>query len=216
MNKKIIYSAAAVLVAAAALFAWNISQKEESLGLPLEVNKEAREISMPAEVNGKYFNEPTRHGVVFLAGSNGEKSVLRGLSDEKQFYAALVSIGGVPGDNVTLEDMKAGPDNGKSVEGSKLNVFVKWDGSNGEIPFKDIIKTNVDRPMDIRFGGNLQAANKANTGCVLCLDSCAVGITSNASYPTGTTQNKLAEFYGNKEILPTDGTRVTVIFRMAE
>lgn len=70
--------------------------------------------------------------------------------------------------------------------------------------------------MDVRFGGNLEAAKKANTGCILCLDSCAVGITSNSSYPTGTTQNKVSEFYGNKDVLPADGTRVSVIFRIAE
>ena len=216
MNKKVLASAAVVVVLAAGLFAWNSAKKSESKALPMEINKEAREIVMPAEVNGKYFNEPTRHGVVFLTGSNGEKSVLRGLSDEKEFHAALISLGAVPGDNVKLADMKAGPNDGKSVEGTKLNVFVKWDGSNGEIPFNDIIKATNPRPMDVRFGGNLEAAKKANTGCILCLDSCAVGITSNSSYPTGTTQNKVSEFYGNKDVLPADGTRVSVIFRIAE
>ena len=38
--------------------------------------------------------------------------------------------------------------------------------------------------MDIRFGGNLDNARTFHTGCILCLDSCAVGITSNASYPS--------------------------------
>lgn len=190
--------------------------KKSAEALPVEINKAAKEVIMPAEVNGKYFTEPTRHGVVFLGGSNGEKAVLRGLSDEKQFYDALLAIGAKPGNNLKLDDMKAGPNNGKSVKGSKLNVFVKWEGSKGEIPFQNIIRATVERPMDIRFGGNLEAAKKANTGCVLCLDSCAVGITSNAAYPTGTTQNKVSEFYGRKDILPPDGTRVFLIFRLAK
>jgi hypothetical protein len=185
-----------------------------AVDLPLEVNKEKREIVMQAEVNGKYFSSPTRHGVVYAPGSNGEKAVLRGLSSEKTFHAALLEIGARPGDNVTLNDMKAGPDNGVSVQGSKLNVFVVWEGSK-EIPFAEIIKTSDKRPMDVRFGGNLDAAKTANTGCVLCLDSCAVGITSNAAYPTGTTQNNVAEFFGDENILPPDGTRVSVIFRLA-
>ena len=42
------------------------------------VDKEKKEITMLTEVNGKYFTESTRHGVVFKDGSNGEKSVLRG------------------------------------------------------------------------------------------------------------------------------------------
>jgi hypothetical protein len=186
------------------------------IDLPLEVNKEKREVVMQAEVNGKYFASPTRHGVVYAPGSNGEKSVLRGLSSEKKFYEALIEIGAQPGNNVKMDDMKAGPDNGVSVQGSKLDVFVTWEGSAGEIPFDAIVKASEERPSNYRFGGNLEAAKSANTGCVLCLDSCAVGITSNASYPTGTTQNNVVEFLGDESVLPPDGTRVSVIFRLAE
>ena len=146
------------------------------------IDSENKEITMLAEVNGKYFTESTRHGVVFKDGSNGEKSVLRGLADEKEFYNALIEIGAVAGDNLTAEDMKAGPADGKSVEGDKLIATVTWDGLDKEIPFEDIIKASEERPMDLRFGGNLASAEKNNTGCVLCLDSCATGITSDASY----------------------------------
>ena len=183
---------------------------------PLVVNREKHEIIMQAEVNGKYFDSPTRHGVVYLTGANGEKSVLRGLTSEKTFHAALLEIGATPGNNVTLDDMKAGPTGGARAAGSKLDVFVTWDGAGREIPFNDIIKASEERPDDYHFGGNLEAANKANTGCVLCLDSCAVGITSNASYPTGTTQNNGVEFYGDSKVLPPDGRRVSVIFRLAD
>ncbi|GHS86590.1 hypothetical protein AGMMS49957_05000 [Synergistales bacterium] len=183
---------------------------------PLVINQEKHEIIMQAEVNGKYFDSPTRHGVVYLTGSNGEKSVLRGLTSEKTFHDALLKIGATPGNNVTLDDMKAGPTGGATPAGSKLNVFVTWAGAEREYPFTDIIKASEERPDDYHFGGNLPAANKANTGCVLCLDSCAVGITSNASYPTGTTQNNVVEFYGDSKVLPPDGTRVSVIFRLAE
>ena len=50
---------------------------------------------------------------------------------------------------------------------------------------------------------------------ILCLDSCAVGISSNAAYPTGTTQNDEVRFFGNDKVLPKDGMRVSVIFRKA-
>lgn len=182
----------------------------------MEVDKDKKEVRMQCEVNGKYLSMPTRHGVVFKFGSNGEKAVLRGLADEKPFHQALLDIGAKPGNNLTGESMKAGPDNGETVQGSKLNLFVTWDGLGKEIPFADIIKATPKRPMDARFGGNLEAAKQANTGCVFCLDSCAVGITSDAAYPTGSTQHKVATFYGNEDILPKDGTTVTVIFRLAE
>ena len=33
---------------------------------------------------------------------------------------------------------------------------------------------------------------------------------------TGTTQNDVAKFYGDKDVLPEDGTQVTVVFRLAK
>lgn len=182
----------------------------------LVVDKEAKEVKMLCEVNGKYFTEATRHGVVFAEGSNGEKSVLRGLADEKEFHQALLDIGAKAGNNLKAEDMKAGANNGAAVEGDKLVAVVTWEGQDKEIPFEDIIKASEERPMDLRFGGNLESAKKNNTGCVLCLDSCATGITSDAAYPTGTTQNDVVKFYGDENVLPDDGKVVTVTFRLAK
>ena len=44
----------------------------------MTVDKDKKEIVMLCEVNGTYFTEPTRHGIVYKGGSNGEKAVLRG------------------------------------------------------------------------------------------------------------------------------------------
>lgn len=166
-----------------------------------------KEVTYLAEVNAKYFTEPTRHGIVFKDGGNGEKSVLRGLGDEKVFYDAMMSVGFAPSNELTIEDMKKGV----NVEGEPLDVYVTWEGLGKEIPFSDIIKSSEPRPMDLRFGGNLENAKDKNTGCVLCLDSCAVGITSDAAYETGASET--IQFFGNSDVLPADGTQVTVIFR---
>jgi hypothetical protein len=176
---------------------------------------ENNEIKMLAEVNGKYFTESTRHGVVFKDGSNGEKSVLRGLADEKEFHQALLDIGANPGNNLTAEDMsvKSSAD-GARVDGDKLEAVVTWEGQDEEIAFEDIIKASDERKMDLRFGGNLESAKKNNTGCVLCLDSCATGITSDAAYASGTSQNKEVQWFGDDSVLPEDGTKVWVTFRL--
>lgn len=188
------------------------TEKKEETASTMVVDKNAKTITMLCEVNGTYFTEPTRHGIVFKDGSNGEKAVLRGLHDEKEFYQALLDIGAKAGDNLTAEDMKAGADNGKSVEGDKINITVEWDGQD-PIPFADIIKCSEgEYEMDMRFGGNIESAKKNNTGCVVCLDSCATGIVSDAAWPTGTTQNEVAKFYGDDSVLPKDGTQVTVVF----
>ncbi len=171
------------------------------------VDMEKKEVTVVTEVNAKYFTEPTRHGVVFKDGSNGEKAVLRGLGSQFEFYNALEAVGFVPSNKLTMEDMKKAV----SVEGEALDVFVSWEGSNGEIPFADIIKASEERTMDVRFGGNLENAKAKNTGCILCLDSCAVGITSNASYETGASES--IQFFGKDDVLPADGTKVNVIFK---
>lgn len=180
--------------------------EEATADANIVVNKEKKEVSYYAEVNGKYFTEPTRHGIVYSGGSNGEKAVLRGLGDEKVFYDAMISVGFKPGNNLTMEDMTKGV----KVEGEALDVFISWDGQE-EIPFADIIKASEEREMDIRFGGNIENAKAKNTGCVLCLDSCAVGITSNASYETGSSEK--IKFYGKDDVLPDDGTKVKVTFK---
>ena len=179
---------------------------------PVIIDIEKKEVIVPAEVNGKYFNSPTRHGVVFDRGSNGDKSVLRGLADEREFYQALIDIGAVPGNNLTMEDMKLE----KTVDGQKLDVFITWDGLGKEIPFADIIRSDEERPMDIRFGGNFEAAKAHRTGGILCLDSCAMAITSDAAYEAGAVEIKKIGRYGREDVLPADGTRVSVIFRIAE
>ena len=189
----------------------NVTSNEKTLIV------ENNEVKMLTEVNGKYFTESTRHGVVFEGGSNGEKSVLRGLADEKEFYQALIEIGAKPGDNLTAQDMKASSSaEGSTVEGEKLEAVVTWEGQDKEIPFEDIIKSSDERKMDLRFGGNLGSAKTNNTGCVLCLDSCATGITSDAAYPTGTSQNKEVQWFGDESVLPADGTKVWVTFRIAK
>lgn len=182
---------------------------------PIVTDADAGEVRYLAEVNAVYFTQGTRHGVVYQGGSNGEKAILRGLGDEKEFYQALVDAGFTPGNNLTAEDMKAAAGQGKSVDGDKLDVTVKWDGQD-EIPFVNIVSCSAgDYTPDFRFGGNLESAQKNNTGCVLCLDSCATGIVSDAYWPTGTTQTGTAMFTGREDVLPADGTRVVVTFKRA-
>lgn len=226
MNKKIIFMLCSIFIIVSCsktqnTGTQNIGELKNSMGsvilrdknaVPVIINSDKKEVIVAAEVNGKYFNSPTRHGVVFQGGGFGDKAVLRGLSDEREVYQALIDIGAVPGNALSLEDMKLG----KTVEGQKLEVFVTWDGLNKEIPFADIIKSDEERPMDIRFGGNIENAKLKRTGCILCLDSCAVGITSDASYETGAVEMKNIARYGKEDVLPKDGTKVSVIFRIPE
>jgi len=145
---------------------------------PLVVDSKAKKVKVYTEVNGKYFSETTRHGVVFKDGSNGDKSILRAYANQNDFHDALIKIGAKPGNKITLESPP-----GSIVEGDLLNVKVSW--NDEEYDFADIVKAEPDQGFEVRFGGNADRAREKFTGCILCLDSCPVGITSNAKWGTG-------------------------------
>jgi ferredoxin len=78
----------------------------------------------------------------------------------------------------------------------------------------EAIRDGNGKPLTIRFGGNLATALEMKTGCLMCLDSCPVGITSNATYTYGAIETrKEAALTGNKDVLPPDGTLVVVTFK---
>src|SRR5690606_23785172 len=123
-----------------------------------------------AQVNGKFFTEPTRHGAVYINGRNGEKAVFRGLVDTESFYNGLLEIGAQPGNNMTMDNKET-----TQVEGSDLKITVNWEGADREYDINEVIIDSSGNPINIRFGGNLEAAREYKTGCLVCLDSCPVG-----------------------------------------
>ncbi|WP_245580745.1 hypothetical protein [Brachyspira alvinipulli] len=52
---------------------------------PVVIDIEKKEIIVPAEVNGQYFNSPTRHGFAFYKGLVGNKAVLRVFQMKENF-----------------------------------------------------------------------------------------------------------------------------------
>lgn len=181
-----------------------------SLANPMKVDKEAGTITVLAQVNGKYFTEATRHASVFKDGSNGAKSIFTAYANQNDFYNALIELGAEPGNNMT-------PDNATTtkVEGTPISVKVTWNGADREYDINEVVKDSNGTKIDFRFGGNQERAKEKNTGCLACLDSCPVGIISNASYTYGSVeQTKEVKFTGNQDILPEDGTYVAVIYKV--
>ncbi len=147
-------------------------------GNPLKVDIKERSVSVLGQVNGKYLARPTRHGVVFKDGKNGDKSVFTAFADHKTFYEALIKIGLKPGNNMTWDNKEK-----TAVEGDPIDVFVTWKGAKKTYRIDEVIRDSNGKPIVVRFGGNLQAALDKKTGCLMCLDSCPVkaldGITIN-------------------------------------
>lgn len=179
-----------------------------SLSNPIKVDKEKGTITVLGQVNGKYFNQNTRHGSVEKSGSNGAKSIITAFANPEQFHQALLDIGAKAGENMT-------PANAAKtfVAGSPIKMSVTWNGAEKEYDVNDIIRDSNGNKINFRFGGNLERAKKINTGCLTCLDSCPVGIISNETYTNGAVEMRgEVAFTANSEILPEDGTYVATVY----
>lgn len=179
-----------------------------SLQNPIKVDKEKGTITVLSQVNGKYFNQSTRHGSVEQTGSNGAKSVLTAFAKPEDFYNALIEIGAKAGENMTPANAAT-----THVEGTPIKMEVTWNGADKTYDVNDLIVDSNGKKINFRFGGNLNRALDKNTGCLTCLDSCPVGIISNETYTYGAVENTgEVKFSGNSELLPEDGTYVATIY----
>ncbi len=177
---------------------------------PIKVDQQAGVVTMLAKANSKYFKEESRHGIVFEGGSNGNKAVFTGLANPKEFYEALVQIGAKAGENMTFENKET-----THVTGDKLDIHFKWAGSQKYYDIDEMIKDSNGNKFDIRFGGNLSVAENVKTGCLLCLDSCPVGIVSNAVYTYGAVEKRgEVKFIGNSAVQPPDDALVAVTLKV--
>jgi hypothetical protein len=176
---------------------------------PIKADIKGKSVSFLAKVNGKYLVQPTRHAAVFSDGKFGDKSVFSGLVDPKTFYDKLVMVGFKPGDNMTMDNKEK-----TFVEGDAFDVSVTWKGAKRSYGIDEVIKDSNGKPITIRFGGNLKNATEKKTGCLICLDSCPVGVTSNAAYTYGAVESrKEVGFTGNKDLLPPDGSLVVITLK---
>lgn len=187
-----------------------VSKEMPTADNPIVIDEEAGEVRVYAEVNRKWVTEPTRHGVVTAEGSNADKAIFKAGGNALDFNEALVQIGATPGDNVK-KDSPAGT----AVEGDALEVLVGWDDS--EYSINELVVSSGElggQELEPKFGGNYDFQAEVKTGCLFCLDSCAAGITSNASVGWKSFDGGKVEFRGNGDLLPADGTAVTVTFRL--
>jgi hypothetical protein len=180
-----------------------ICAKKPTKMQPLIINEQEKTITYLAKVNGKYFSQGTRHASVYEKGSNGAKSIFTSLVDQNEFYNALIKIGAKPGNNMTMLNR-----NTTHVKGSNLIISVNWEGAPRPYTFDEIINDSNGLPIIIRFGGNKARAKSRKTGCLICLDSCPVGVASNATYAFGAVKRAEVSFLANEEILPTANTLV--------
>lgn len=176
------------------------------------VDEENKTVTIYATFNGKYLTDSTRHLVVSESGEFSDKSIFISYTDPADFHQALLDIGAEAGDNMTDENAEE-----TTSEGTPFDLTFYWDGNEDGKDVNDIVKDSNDKDLDLRFTGNLDRSNEMKTGCMACLDSCTVGIVSNANYPLGAVEKtKEVEFSVDEDNAPEDGTPVAIVYTIKE
>ena len=171
---------------------------------PLRVDLIHKRVLIYTEVNPQALNQSTPHwGVVFQGGKLNEKAILQAFCKPQELHDALLQIGARPGNNLTLRSSE------EVIGGDELLVSVTWPGLSRPLGLADILEDSSGKGFRIRFGGNRQRAVEEQTGCITCLESCPIGITSNAAHPTISSFKRVispnSQFKGKAEKLPRQG-----------
>ena len=185
-----------------------------SRAAPLRVDTTNKRVLIYTEVNPKSLNQSNPHwGVVYLGGKLNDQAILQAFCTPQEFHDALLQIGARPGNNLALRS------SGEVIGGDELLVSVTWPGLSRPLGLADILEDSSGKGFRIRFGGNRQRAVEEQTGCITCLESCPIGITNNASYPTISSFKRLlspnSQFKGKAEKLPRQGGLI-LIYRLTK
>lgn len=203
-------SKAATAQKASAVESQNLPTKEN----PLIIDEKGKKVLIYTEVHEMNVHQPNVHwGIVFKDGKFQDRAILRAYSNHLAFHDALLKIGAKPGNNLTKDTI------GKYVEGDTLEIKATWPGLGKELSLNEIFIDEAGKGFNIKFGGNRKASEEKNTGCITCLESCWISISSNSNYPqTGSIKRFLSpnsKFKGNASILPEDGKPVILIYKVA-
>lgn len=175
---------------------------------PIKIDKDAKSVTIYTKYNGKFETEATRHLAIFKDGKLSDMSIFSSYVSPEDFYNALEEIGAEAGNNMNADNAAT-----TTSEGTQLDLTLAWAGQEGTVGIDDVVKDSNGKALDIRFSGNIDNSKEFNTGCITCLDSCFVGITSNGEYPLGAIEeSKTVEFSVDADKAPADGTAVAITY----
>lgn len=175
---------------------------------PIKIDKDAKSVTIYTKYNGKFETEATRHLAIFKDGKLSDMSIFSSYVSPEDFYKALEEVGAEAGNNMNADNAAT-----TTSEGTQLDLTLAWAGQEGTVGIDDVVKDSNGKALDIRFSGNIDNSKEFNTGCITCLDSCFVGITSNGEYPLGAIEeSKTVEFSVDADKAPADGTAVAITY----
>ncbi|MGB9716350.1 MAG: YdjY domain-containing protein [Thermodesulfovibrionales bacterium] len=194
--------------------AYDVFQNLPTRETPLIIDEKRKRVLIYTEVNGINVRKWNNHwGIVSKDGKFQDRAILIAYANHLDFHDALLKIGAKPGNNLNKDT------NGKYVEGDPLDIKATWPGLGKELTLDEIFIDEKGKKFNIRFGGNRKASEEKRTGCLTCLESCWIAISSNANYPQiGSIKrfiNPNSRFKGRDDILPDDGKPVIMIYKVA-
>lgn len=188
------------------------------------VDRARREVRFTATVQPNAMNRPFgvkgHHAIVWSGGKSKNWALFVSDASDHDVRTALESLGAKPGENLTADawnrrddPMSGEPD--KKVNGTPIDVFVEWTGSNGRVPLASLL-TEKDRPaprLDFRYGGNERWQKEFHSGCIVCLYSCPGGAIGNHAHTIRDSVRDGVVYESIPERLPPAGTKVTIILK---
>ena len=185
-----------------------------------------REIEFPATVSRAAFERellgmgmPGYHLIVYKDGGAAMASLFRAEVTDAQVLDALEGLGAKPGDKLGMDvwdkrkdkDSKA-PD--EVIAGPPVEVLVRVAGKPGLLTLDQILQDPGGKGFDMRFGGHRANIPRWKSGCIVCLYSCPGSKVGNARYTVRDYVNDRTKFRVKPGVLPEDGTRVGIVFRL--
>lgn len=223
-SKKYYYKVCAVNGSKKGKFSTVVSAKTKSVLKDVIVDKSAKTVTIRAKVNGTFFTNSTRHFMICNNSKyfNSGKAILDGYCTPEDLYKGLVEAGGVSWSKSRDKMLKEGEKNSKSNAENKnyshLSVTVSWGGN--EYDLKDCLTTTKGGKkapkIDMVFSGNPKASAKTPSGCMVCLDSCYIGIVANSAYGLCVIDNNDPSVFARKDTLPSNGKVVKVTFKIKQ
>jgi hypothetical protein len=174
------------------------------------VDTENKTVTITAQLNGTFFDQPTMHYCVWKDGGMGDKCMLAAYCSAEDFYNGMIEAGGEPWNTTTdkIED-------GAFTDGQKVDVTLTWEGQDTPVPMADSVKSADGKlDIDMRFSGNLQNNKDCGSGCIACLNSCWAGVTSNAAYGYNAIDSGEVSAFLDDSVMPADGTDVQLTFTL--
>lgn len=192
---------------------------------PFEINRETREVLALGWSQAHRFNTdisynnnlPRYHAIVSKTSTEFQVPVFVMFGSSEEFYRAMLDLDASPGEPFVTSTRKGvqggNPFSDVRATGSAVEIFVSWLGAEKRYRLDEVMEDPGQRGIYMHFAGNKATMH---TGCFVCLYSCDGGRVSNARYSYDDYTDGTTQFAAREDILPKDGTPVTITFKLKD